>query len=207
MKAAKVQLVIVVLCSIILEIPRIFESGIIQRECDGHKYYVKRTTELVDNDVYDILYRTIIYSLYKKYIPFLVIFIPTVHLVRFLVTSRKLRKTVLFNGISNQGEQSNISIDYLTKVLAVIACMYIICGTPSAIYPIVRQFVPSDTDCTSAFHYFFHIADLLSLLNSSLNFFVYYVNIPAFRKCLKDILKKCCIRRKKARDLYTVYTV
>ena len=203
MKAAKVQVAVVILCSVVLEIPRIFEYEIIQQECYGRVFYVRRNTYLGNHEVYQILYRTILYSLLRKYIPLLVVSILTFHLVRFLAANRKLRKTVLSNGINPWDP----SIDYLTKVLAVIACMYIICGTPSAIYPILRLFADTESGCATAFDYFVMIGDLLPLLNSSLNFFVYYVNITAFRKCLKVILKNCCIRRKKARYLYTVQCV
>ena len=203
MKGAKVEVNIVMLCSVILEIPRMFEYKIIQRECNGHIYHVRPRTGLADNDVYAKLNGSIIYSLFKKYIPLLVICILTFHLVRFLRVSNRLRKYILSNGFCNQGEQSHISMDIhgLLDKGSGCYCLYVYnMWNPQCYLPIVRHFVDSDS-CTSAFSYFFHIADLLSLLNSSLNFSVYYVNIPAFRKCLKDILKKCCIRRKKARDL------
>ena len=136
------------------------------------------------------------------YIPLLVVAILTFHLVKFLYESRKLRISVLANGIYYQGEQSNVPIDYLTKVLTIIAFVYIICMIPGAIYAIVGIFIDKGS-CTSAFSYFVHIADSLAFLNSSLNFFIYYLNIPTFRKCLINILTKCCIK-KKAKDLYAV---
>ena len=199
-KAVKIQLAAVVIFSVIVEISRYFEYKVVEKTCNNHTFYLRREQEFVDHDLYDILYTNIIRPLFRRYLPLIITTIPTFLLIKFLILTKTTRRGIFIN----HGEHSNIPIDHITKVLVVIAVMYILCLTPGAIYPIVRLFVDTGS-CDSVYNYFIIIADLLAIVNSSLNFFVYYLNIPSFRESLKSTLRKCCGRRN-VRDAYAVET-
>ena len=187
-----------VISSIFLEIPRYFEKEVVEHTCINHTFYLLQERGFVDHDLYNILYRNIIYPMFKRYLPLVITGILTFFLIKFLILRRKTRNGIFVTG----GKHSNVPIDHITKVLTIIAIMYVLCLTPGAVYPIVRLFVDTGS-CDSVYNYFAMIADLLSIVNSSLNFFVYYLNIPAFRESLMNMLKKCCVKRN-PQDAYSV---
>ena len=187
-----------VVFSVVLEIPRYFEYEVVEHTCNNHTFYLRKERDFLDHDLYDTMYRNIIYPVFKRYLPLVITSVLTFFLIKFLVLRRNTR-----NGIFVIGSQhSNVPIDHITMVLTIIAVMYVLCLTPGAIYPIVRLFVDTGS-CDSVYNYFAMIADLLAIVNSSLNFFVYYLNIPAFRESFRSMLKKCCVRRN-AQDAYVV---
>ena len=202
LKAARVHLIAVVTVAFLLEIARLFEYTIQEIPCSNTTLMLPLTTGLAENDLYQILYRTIIYASIRRYIPLLVTSILTYHLVKFLLEKLKIRKTILRGGIHIHGNEADILKDYITMVLTVIALVYVLCLLPGAMYPILRLFVDT-APCYSFFVYFAVMADTLAILNSSLNFFIYYLKIPVFKKSLKQMAPKCCIR-KNAKDCYVV---
>ena len=77
-----------------------------------------------------------------------------------------------------------------------VALVYVICLTPNAVYPVIGQFIDvTGANCDSVFRYVVAIGDILSLVNASVNFFIYYLNIPAFKKCIAEIIPSCRMRR------------
>ena len=165
----------------LLEIARFFEYRVQEIPCSNITLMFPLTTGLAENDLYQILYRTIIYASIRRYIPLLVTSILTYHLVKFLLQKRKVRKTILRGGIHIHCNEADILKDYITMELTVIALVYVLCLLSGAMYPILRSFVDTEP-CYSFFVYFAVIADTLAILNSSLNFFIYYLNIPVFKK-------------------------
>ena len=202
LKAARIHFVLVVTIALLVEIGRLFEYRIQAMSCSNTTLMFPLTTGLAEDDVYQILYRTIIYASIRRYIPLFVTSILTYHLVKFLLEKRKIRKTILRGGIHINGNEANILKDYITMVLTVIALVYVVCLLPGAMYPIIRLFVPTEP-CYSFFVYFTTTADTLAILNSSLNFFIYNLNIPVFKRSLKKMIPEYCIR-KKAKDCYVV---
>ena len=187
-----------VISSALLEIPRYFEDEVVEHTCNNHTFYLQRDRDFVDHDLYDTIYRDIIYPIFKRYLPLVITSVLTFFLIKFLILRRNIRNDIFVTG----GEHPNVPIDHITMVLTIIAIMYILCLIPGAIYPIMRLFMDTGS-CDSVYYYFVMIADLLAIVNSSLNFFVYYLNIPAFRESFRSLLKKCCVRRS-AQDAYVV---
>ena len=202
-RSTKIQLSSVCILSFLLEIPRYFDYKIEEFNCSGETVYVRWPLGLVEDDLYQQIFRSGLYPLIKRYIPLFITSILTYHLVKFLIKSNRLRRTVLSSCVHNGNERNITDIDYLTKVLATIALVYIICLTPGAIYPILRLFIDTGA-CDSAYNYFVIVADTLGLVNSSVNFFIYYLNIPAFRICLVDSIGRSCTKRKNRHEMYTV---
>ena len=191
---------VVVISSVLLEIPRYFEYKVVEHTCNNHTFYLRKERDFVDHDLYENMYRNKIYPVFNRYLPLVITSVLTFFLIKFLILRRNTRNGIFVTG----GEHSYVSIDHITMVLTIIAVMYILCLTPGAIYPILRLFVDTGP-CDSAYNYFAMIADLLAIVNSSLNFFIYYLNIPAFRESFRNMLKKCYVRRN-AQDAYVVQT-
>lgn len=69
--------------------------------------------------------------------------------------------------------------------------MFIFCQTPTFIDHVLWTFVGHDeTQCGHWHYYYTAIGDLLAILNSSVNFVVYVVASPKFRRGLSDLLCK-----------------
>ena len=187
---ARIHVALVLIISFILEIPRYFELQISELTCNGNRFLIPITTDLVYNQVYHILYRSIFTVIVRRILPLVITSILTFCMVKYLREQNQRRKRLLASHTSTNGEIMPASNEYLTKVLAWIVVAYIICLLPGAIYPILRNVV-STSSCTSFFNVFGIIADTLSILNSALNFFIYYPNIPLFRECLKKMFGRC----------------
>ena len=140
-RSTKIQLLLICTLSFLLEIPRYFEYKIEELNCLGRTIYVRWPLDLVEDDLYQQMFRSGLYPLIKRYIPLLITSILTYHLVKFLIKSNRVRKTVLSSCVHNGNERNITDIDYLTKVLTTIALVYIACLPPGAIYPILRLFI------------------------------------------------------------------
>ena len=201
MSIAKLQVGVLVFCSFAFELPRHFESAIKEINCHGNNYVYKVTTTLGENEIYQILYRTILPPLLKRYIPLVINMVLTFRLVRFLIHKKKLRHKLVLPEIHTSVKAKYTTVEPVTMVLTVIAASYIICLIPSAFYPFFPLFTETES-CDSLYNYFSVLADTLAILNSALNFFIYYLNIPVFRKCLKNMIKIRYLDKDKVTTVY-----
>ena len=183
----QLQVALILTFSYIIQIPKYFEHNIKEVTCNGHKYVTIVSTDVVTNLLYQILYKNILNSLLITYIPLLMTVILTFRLVKFLPRKEKLRKHLLV-----PRERAKLkSDDTITTVLIVIAVIYITCLIPTALYPFLRLVLEINS-CDSLFYFFAAFAETVAILNCALNFFVYYLNIPRFRRCLKGIFQNFC---------------
>ena len=134
-RSTKIQLSSVCVLSLLLEIPRYFEYKVEELNGFGETVYVRWLLGLVEDDFYQQIFRSGLYPLIKRYIPLLITSILTYHLIKFLIKSNRLRRTVLSSCVHNGNERNITDIDYLEKVLTTIALVYIICLTPWSYLP------------------------------------------------------------------------
>ena len=57
----KLQVAMIVVISYVLEIPRYLETKLEEVTCNGYTYVIWHSTQLMENDVYTILYRIYFY--------------------------------------------------------------------------------------------------------------------------------------------------
>ncbi len=183
----RVQVAVTVLVSLLIEIPRYFEYEVQEIELDGRMYYRLTSTELWESDTYQLVYKTIAMVVLRRLLPMSVTLLLTIGLVRFLHKKKALRRNLM----SADRVKAEKSTSTVTTVLIIIAVAFIVCHTPGTIYPILRITIEIPETCDHFFEYFTRIADLLSLLNSALNFFIYYPNIPSFRRKLRKLCSNC----------------
>ncbi len=195
--AVKIQIGMILATSYCIEIPRYFESDIVQVFCNDHWYTVRVDTDLVENELYQLIYRTIVVSLVKRYVPLTLTAAMTGSLLSFIRRKRKVRRSLVetdarrLRGAVARGAVT--TDDVSTKVLAMVAVAYILCLLPGAVYPILRVTM----GYTSFFYHFTAIADTIAAVNSSLNFFIYYLHIMKFRNILKKLIKETLPRNDK----------
>ena len=148
----------------------------------------------MENPVYTILYRSIFVSLFIMYLPLFLTGFMSHFLITFLIQKRKIRNQLLVAKAFESKMVKHTSDENITTVLTVIALTYmtyIMCMIPVALYPIFPPFL-SSSNCGSFLSYFSTTADFVHIISSAFNFFIYYLNIPMFRTCPKEVLENCC---------------
>ena len=186
-RGVQIQLAVVIITSLIIELPRYFEYRIEEISINGTTYYFLDSTELWDSFLYQLLYKTIAIVVMRRILPISVTLLLTVLLVRYLYHRIDVRNKMFASKKEGHGQSGNT----VTYVLIIIATCFIICHTPGTIYPIFRITKEIPTYCDHFYTYFSIIADMLSMLNSALNFFIYYPAIPSFRRRLLKLLRGC----------------
>ena len=195
-KSTKVLLTLIILIAFLIEIPTYFEFEVEEINCKNETVFSRWPEDWIENEVYQHMYKSTLYPLFIRFLPLILTSIFTYKLVRFLMERRRIRKNLLSSGLNIEYRLNVVDIDHLTKVLTMVALVYVICLFPSAVHPVIGQFIDvTEANCDSAFGYFAVIADILGLINVSENFFIYYLNIPAFKKCIVEIIPSCRMRR------------
>ena len=200
LRGVKIQILCVILLSYLIEIPRYWESYIDTYSYDDHLYYVHVASALWMSYLYQLLYKTIFMVTVRILVPLLITLVLTVKLTVTVRRARKIRSGLV--AANNGGDQNVIkhyksvkSNETVTLVLIIIAVMFIVCQTPGMIYPLFRLTLQMNL-CHDFFYYYATIADALSALNSALNFFVYYLLVPAFRAHLRKLFHSKRMRRR-----------
>ena len=199
-KMVKLQVFLTVVFSYLLEIPRYFETKMEEVTCNGYTYVIWSSTQLTENHVFEILYRSIFTSLLINYSPLFLTTLMSYFLIKFLTQKRKIRNKFLVKTAFESKMVKHDPDENIATVLVVIALTYIICMVPVALYPIFRLFLGASY-CGSFLFYFSTAADFVHIVNSAFNFFIYYLNISMFRTCLKKMLDNCgfCRTEKKTK--------
>ena len=194
METAKHQMAAVIAISLVQEIPRYLEFQIMELPCEGESFLFAVRTPLTHNHLYYSMYRSTLVPLIRKIVPLTVTSGLTICMIRHLRKQNVIRKLLLLDNASVVREFQPLTNGGLMRVLGMIAIVYMVCILPGAMYPVFRHLVPTGS-CTGFFNIFVMSANTLSILNSALNFFIYYPNIPVFRECLKEMFSKCKCRR------------
>ena len=90
-KMVKLQVFLTVVFSYVLEIPRYFETRMEEVTCNGYTYVIWSSTQLMENQVSKILYRSILTSLLISYLPLSLTALMSYFLIKYLNAKRKIR--------------------------------------------------------------------------------------------------------------------
>lgn len=184
MKSAVIQLTIVVCLSVVVDIPKYFESKVIVLPGEnGTIIKIINTTSLWYSSRYQLYYKNIAMIGLRKILPIIITSVLTILLIKNIMRRKALRRHLLGNG-TPKGRRKH-SDNHLNRVLISVAFFLVICQSPMAIYPLFRIFFSINTNsCNHFYYYFSNFADWLALVNSAANFFIYYPSIPSFRQRL-----------------------
>ena len=186
------QVLICSAVSVTLALPRFFEVHVIDIvdpiTNETRKDY--EYSKMYDNDYYQLIYKTIIMSTYKYYIPMCLITALSIRIISAVKKAKRKRQEIV--GKSAETHEAKI-----TKTMLIIIVTWIVLNLPALIYPIVRNFVDrgeAQQPCT-AYNYFVRIADTLVVLNASVNFIIYVTSSVTVRKSFcRDWKIKCNCR-------------
>ena len=182
----------VAICAIIYNIPRFFEYEK-QVLCVG--YNESTVTfgigEFGNNFWYRIIYANGMYFVILLGGPLVALMFLNVRLI-FALKKRQRRREEM--GCTGTGQNNGMQQD-LTFVLIVVICVFTVCQIPTFIDHILWTVIDEKMMICGQWHYYYTaIGDLLSIFNSSVNFFVYVMTSKKFR----DSLIVPCINRGQA---------
>ena len=165
------EVVIVTLFSIVYNIPRAFELKIFTME-SGLTFW--KRTGLGRNEVYREVYTDALYYLFTFVLPLLILaYVNTRVTIAYQEIRRRKRRMT-----SRRAENEN----NITLVMIIVVLIFMLCQAPARIVQIVWGY--QFAHCLQYQYYLIHISNTLEVLNSSVNFIVYF----AFRKRFRDII-------------------
>ncbi len=180
-KAVKIQVLLILIMATLFEIPRYFEYRVHEYYINNKHYYIMLRTALWENDLYQILFRSLLVGTMELFIPILLTGVLTGYLIKAINERRKTREELFL--------QRNRS-ETMTFVLTVIAASFVLLNLPRVIYPILRAGGNDLGDgCDQFYTYFALLSDTISALNSAINIFIFYPYIPRFRTVFKGIFE------------------
>ena len=149
-------------------------------------------TNVYYDDYYQIFYKSFLSFIFRRLIPLTLTAIMVWKRVRLLETWRQSRARTL-NKPSLPEEQERLS-----KVLIVLAVVFVVTHIPITIYPVIRAASPPSGDsCNSFYFYFSYFADFLVVLNSAATFYILYPVIPRYRRAALQVICQSRLRRPK----------
>lgn len=191
------QIFVVSLLAVVMDVPRFFELRVIEL-CDvdtNTTYKSIGTTDLYRNKYYQIIYKNVLMTTYRKFIPFGIITVLSTRLIATLYSARRKRTRLT----SGNGSDVTVRIPTLrtqtveyriTKTLIAIMVTFVFLNIPGTIYPILRLVLDDDQKtCGSFYYYFIAVADGLAAANSSVNFIIY---VWSSREFANELKAKCC---------------
>ncbi len=120
----------------------------------------------------------------RHILPVFITVIATILLVRFIQKNKKRRSSILSEGnLGKRNQNSTNQLDDLTICLTTVAVLFLLLLVPHSLVsitgytgknPCSRRIALSVTFCSD-------------ILNSSVNFFVYYWKLPPFRRAVRAV--------------------
>ena len=176
---------IIVILGIIYNIPRCLERRIDYKPdpCTGKIYTVTVKTELRNSKVYFLVYKTIMYLIFRTIGPLVILIVLNLLLIKALQEVRRKHRDLT---------RSNKHRENITLMLVVVVSVFIVCEIPDLclriMYSIWEFYGGFDI---TMLRYVNALTNMLLTVNSSTNFLIYCLIGHKFRKILR---RMCCQR-------------
>ena len=171
------EVAVVTVFSIVYNIPRFFELEVVKNDSPRP---VWNRTELGRNELYKTVYTDVMYYIFSFVLPLLILaFVNTRVIIAYqAMQARKHRM------LSRRSDREN----NITLVMIMVVVIFMLCQAPARIVQLVWNY--SFTHCKQFVYYLIHISNTLEVLNSSLNFIIYYTFHTRFREIF--LTHFCC---------------
>ena len=182
---AKKQLAFVLLSAVLFDIPRFIYVHVEYDTYDNGTTYTAKVSYsgLLTNKLYNIVHDNILYFIFNLALP---VFILMLLNIRMILALKAFRRTRMEMQSVGQQQDNNI-----TFVLIIVVTVFIICQVPALINRVMWNVAPDETRQCGGFQYYLHhIANMLVIFNSAINFVIYVLFNKRFRHVL--IQTVCC---------------
>jgi hypothetical protein len=179
------QIIIATLVAVVLLFPRFFEMIVIEPSPGSNDTRLSHGySDMYYNFYYQLIYKTLIVTSYRIYIPMIIISVSSFCIICTLRKSdQTLGRPRTFSGSS--------SIRKVSRVPLTIMITFVLTQLPVCIYPIARLILESDKLMKCTVYYFYvTAADVVSLVNPAINCLFYFLFWKNFRR---KFLGCCCV--------------
>lgn len=182
---AKMAVAVVVIMAIFYNIPRFLEREIVYKydEKTNSTIVISDKTALRLNKTYFLIYKTIMYFIFRSIGPLLLLMGLNFRLIRALQEVRRKHRDMT---------KSNRHKENVTLILVVVVSIFIICEIPDTMLRFVVtlcEFVPIIRINLLTLRYLNSCTNMLLTVNSSINFLIYCLIGQKFRKIFRQM---CC---------------
>ena len=189
-KKVQIEITTMTVFIFIYNIPRFFEYQYVNvnvTDVNNNTVVEEQNVGLISSHIYNILYENVAYCLFVFLIPLLILIIFNVHLVKNLKKASDRRK-VMKASISKSGGKSSAEENNITLVMIIIIIVFIVCQTPASINQILFYVLDESykNNCGSYIKYY-HLSNLLIIMNSSVNFIIYCLFRRQFQQELRAL--------------------
>ncbi|ELU14305.1 hypothetical protein CAPTEDRAFT_25162, partial [Capitella teleta] len=165
------EVAVVIIFSIVYNIPRFFELKVIDNDEAKTKW---NRTSLGVNQTYKKVYTDGLYYLFSFVLPLLILaFVNTRVIIAYQATQKRRRRMS-----SRRSDNEN----NITLVMIMVVVIFMLCQAPARIVQCAWGY--RYAHCLQFQYYLIHISNTLEVLNSSVNFLIYCI----FHKRFRDIL-------------------
>ena len=182
---AKKQLAFVLLLAVLFNIPNFIAYQVEYATYDNGTTYSALATSsgLLSHKIYYIVYENILYFIFNLALP---VFILMLLNIRMIIALKVFRRTRIEMQSVRQQQDNNI-----TFVLIIVVTVFIICQVPALINRVMWTVTPDEARRCGGFQFYLsHIANMLVIFNSAINFVIYVLFNKRFRLVL--IQTACC---------------
>ncbi len=168
------EVVIVTSFSILYNIPRFFELSII-RKINGNSTEIDwQRTYMGSNEIYERVYIDALYYMFSFVLPLLILAYVNTRVTIAYHASRQRKRRMTSRRADNENN--------ITLVMIIVVLIFMLCQAPARIVQLVWSY--QFTHCSQYQYFLIHISNTLEVLNSSVNFLIYFL----FRKRFRDII-------------------
>ena len=182
---AKKQLAFVLLFAVLFNIPKFIEYRVEYVTYDNGTTYSAAAaySRLLSHKLYYIVYDNILYFIFNLALPVLILMLLNIRMILALKAFH--RKRLEMQSVRQQQDNN------ITFVLIIIVTVFIICQVPALINRVMWNVAPDEARQCGGFQFYLrHIANMLVIFNSAINFVIYVFFNKRFRLVL--IQTACC---------------
>ena len=201
-REARIHLVVVSFIVTIYELPTFFNNKISHYKTqDDLTVYFPMYREFNVNHWYKLIYKTTLYYIINYLIPWMILAIVTVFLIRAVKKAQKFRSQM---GANNPGHHD--STDDITKSLIAIVVTSLVCRPWEPIRRVIEAIVGRKPGCGHYYYYYEELPSLTASVNSSANFIIYCLFSKRFPDTLKEMFKLKNAQRYVERTVSTAFS-
>ena len=182
-KKAKLHLIMVTLVVCVYEFASFFDRKIVKFSGSNNKtYYIPLHSDHSFNYWYQIIYKTTSYYIIMYIIPWILLAVITVFLVRAVRQAKKFR--------CQMGTNQSDNTDDITKSLIAVVVMSLVCRPWEPIRRLIEAMLGRQPGCGHYYFYYEEFPALTTVINSSVNFILYCLFTKRFPETLKEFFRK-----------------
>ena len=182
---AKKQLAFVLLFAVLFNIPRFIQVHVEYDTYDNGTTYTAKVTYsgLLSYKLYNIVHESILYFIFILALPIFILMLLSIRMILALKASRRTR--IEMQSVRQQQDNN------ITFVLIIVVTVFMVCQVPALINRVMWTVMPVEARRCGGFQFYLqHIANMLVIFNSAINFVIYVVFNKRFRHVL--IQTVCC---------------